>query len=251
MHQYSPSNSNQPYSSTEDEYLFGWDHTPGIVSVWANREGLAIIWRREGNLATSTREQFRPWLFATSLDDLAHLGSRLIPDFEYTRNATTFTYLELDGPTQSYSYLLSANNGRSLERALVDGASRRLGRQINSINELPDAYYRVGPVEQYLMQSGKVYFRGLTYNDLHRLQFDLETTALDPHRGRIFMVAIRDSRGLATTLEAPTPEDEENLIASLCAIIRERDPDVIENHNLFGFDLPFLEQRASVVVQQQ
>src|SRR5204863_2552494 len=30
-------------------------------------------------------------------------------------------------------------------------------------------------------------------------------------------------------------------------LIRARDPDVIENHNLFGFDLPFLEQRASVL----
>src|SRR5712691_1188958 len=247
MHQYSPTNANETYSLTEDEYLFGWDLTPGIVSVWANREGLAIIWQREGNRVTSTRERFRPWLFATSLDDLAHLGSRLIPDFEYTGNASTFTYRELYGPTLSYCYLLSANNGRSLERALVDGASRRQGRQINSINELPDAYYRVGPVEQYLMQSGKVYFRSLTYNDLHRLQFDLETTALDPHRGRIFMVAIRDSRGFNTTIEAPTPEVESSLISSLCALIRERDPDVIENHNLFGFDLPFLEQRASVL----
>jgi DNA polymerase, archaea type len=37
------------------------------------------------------------------------------------------------------------------------------------------------------------------------------------------------------------------LISKLCALIRERDPDVIENHNLFGFDLPFLEHRASVL----
>ena len=33
-------------------------------------------------------------------------------------------------------------------------------------------------------------------------------------------------------------------------LIRERDPDVIENHNLFGFDLPFLEQRAAAVQRQ-
>src|SRR5205807_1618667 len=147
----------------------------------------------------------------------------------------------------SYRYLISASNSRSLERFLVDSASRRLGRQINSINELPDEYYRVGPVEQFLMQTGKVYFRGLVYSDLHRLQFDLETTALDPHRGRIFMVAIRDCRGLATIIEAPTPKEEASLITNLCTLIRERDPDVIENHNLFGFDLPFLEQRASVL----
>jgi len=61
------------------------------------------------------------------------------------------------------------------------------------------------------------------------------------------MVAVRDSRGLATTLDAPAPEDEARLIGDLCALIRERDPDVIENHNLFGFDLSFLEQRAAVL----
>ena len=247
MRQSSPTNSNLPHTLVEDEYLFGWDPTPAIVSVWANREGLAIIWRREGEHITSTRERFRPWLFAGSLDDLAHLGSRLVPAFESSAEPATFTYRELDGPSESYRYLLSANNGRTLERALVDGASRRLGRQINSINELQDEYYRVGPVEQFLMQSGKVYFRGLTYSDLHRLQFDLETTALDPRRGRIFMAAIRDSRGLATTIEAPTPDDEASLITSLSALIRERDPDIIENHNLFGFDLPFLEQRAATL----
>jgi len=247
MRQSSPTNSNVPHTLVEDEYLFGWDPTPAIVSVWANREGLAIIWRREGEHITSTRERFRPWLFAGSLDDLAHLGSRLVPAFESSAEPATFTYRELDGPSESYRYLISANNGRTLERALVDGASRRLGRQINSINELQDEYYRVGPVEQFLMQSGKVYFRGLTYSDLHRLQFDLETTALDPRRGRIFMAAIRDSRGLATTIEAPTPDDEASLISALSALIRERDPDIIENHNLFGFDLPFLEQRAATL----
>src|SRR5215471_40280 len=108
------------------ENLFGWDPMPGIVSVWANREGLAIIWRREGERVTSTPERFRPWLFAGSLDDLAHLGSRLIPEFEFPGDAATFTYRELEGPTDSYRYLLSASNSRSLERAIVDGASRRL-----------------------------------------------------------------------------------------------------------------------------
>jgi len=52
---------------------------------------------------------------------------------------------------------------------------------------------------------------------------------------------------LATVLEAPEPSDEANLIIDLCALIRERDPDVIENHNLFGFDLPFLHERAQLL----
>jgi hypothetical protein len=61
----------------------------------------------------------------------------------------------------------------------------------------------------------------------------LETTALDPQQGRIFLVAIRDSRGWTEILEAPTAADEATLIKDLCTCIRQRDPDVIENNNLF------------------
>ncbi len=42
------------------------------------------------------------------------------------------------------------------------------------------------------------------------------------------------------------PAAEADLIRRLCALICERDPDVIENHNLHGFDLPFLVTRARI-----
>ena len=44
-----------------DERLFGWDSTPGIVSVWADRTGRALLWRRVGEQVTCQRESFRPW----------------------------------------------------------------------------------------------------------------------------------------------------------------------------------------------
>ncbi len=256
MFPFLPTQSNEALAQVEDVRVFGWDPLPGIVSVWANREGRAVVWRRLGGRVTFATEHFRPWLFASMLEDLAHLGASLVPSSAPGGDDAPVSYHELDRPEGaegaegaegSYRYLLSARDGRALERMLLSGASRRLGRQVNNLNDLPETYYRVGPVEQYLMLSGRVYFRDMIYDDLHRLQFDLETTALDPHRGRIFMVSLRDNRGLATTLEAPTPGEEAVLITRLCALIRERDPDVIENHNLFGFDLPFLEQRAEVL----
>src|SRR6266536_2335412 len=225
-----------------DEALFGWDATPGIVSVWASRSGKAWVWQRMGDRVRCTRETFRPWLFATTLDDLAHLGSALQP-----KPDEAVSYRVLDGPDGSYRYLLSARDGRMLERDLLAGASRRLNRKITSLSALDDTYYRVGPVEQYLMLTGRVFFRGMAYHDLHRLQFDLETTSLDPARGRIFLVAVRDNRGFEQVLEAATPEEEASLIHILCALIRKLDPDTIENHNLMGFDLPFLEHRARVL----
>lgn len=229
-----------------DEYLFGWDATPGIVSVWASRRGDALVWRREGELVTCSREGFRPWLFATTLDDLAHVQSALLSATARGGEQAVMSYRELDGVEGSYRFLLSARDGRVLERELLVGASRRLGRKIGNLNDLQDTYYRVGAVEQYLMLTGRVYFRGMAYDDLHRLQIDFETTALSSERGRIFLVAVHDNRGFSTVLEAASPEREAQLIVDLCSLIRERDPDIIENHNLFGFDLPFLQQRAAV-----
>src|SRR5713101_1761578 len=242
-----------PFTSTtparsNDEWVFGWDPMHGIISVWAGRDGRAVVWRREGERVLCVKETFRPWLCATTLDDLAHLGSALVSSsVALSVDTSLISYRTLDGPSGSYGYLLSARDGRFLERALLTGASRRLGRRVAGLSELATTYYQVGPVEQYLMQTGRVYFLGLNFEDLHRLQFDLETTSLDPHRGRIFLIAVRDSRGFATTLEAPSPDDEAEMITKLCQIVRDRDPDIVENHNLFSFDLQFLEYRAEAV----
>jgi DNA polymerase I len=235
-------------SRSKDEWIFGWDPLPGIVSVWASRDGRAVVWRREGERILCVKELFRPWLFATTSADLAHLGPAFIASStELNRDTSLISYRVLDGPDGAYRYLISARDGRFLERALLKGASQRIGRQIKNLGELATTYYQVGPVEQYLMQTGRVYFLGLKFEDLHRLQFDLETTSLDPHRGRIFLIAVRDNRGFAMTLEAPRPDDEAEMITKLCQIVRDRDPDTVENHNLFLFDLQFLEYRAQVL----
>lgn len=248
MHSSASTTSDTAPACSNDEWVFGWDPLPGIVSVWASRDGRAVVWRRTGEQVFFEREQFRPWLLATTLADLAHLGPALpILHAGAGQDTSLVSYRVLDGAPGAYRYLLSARNGRFLKRALLAGAARRLKRRVRSLSELADTYYQVGPVEQYLMQTGRVYFKGLTYEDLHRLQFDLETTALDPQRGRIFLIAIRDNRGFATTLEAPTPADEAGIITALCQLIRERDPDIIENHNIFAFDLAFLEHRATAL----
>ena len=77
-----------------DDALFGWDPTPGIVSVWARRSGKAWVWQRIGDRVNCTRATFRPWLFATTLDDLTHLGSALQPK----PDEAAVSYRVLDGP---------------------------------------------------------------------------------------------------------------------------------------------------------
>ena len=242
---------------TEDEWLWGWDPTPGIVSVWAESTGRAIVWRRIAETGELVREEarFRPWLLLDRLDDLRHLGARLTHDEGLSteapgaKPAARVSYRQLDGPG-TLRYLVSADDGRTLRSAVLQGATRRLGRQVGNLRELgKETVLELPPEEQYLVATGRTYFRDLSFDQLRRMQLDLETTGLDPRRDRIFMVAVRDPEGATEILEARGDGEaaEAELIRRLVAKVEATDPDVIENHNLQGFDLPFLDRRARML----
>jgi DNA polymerase, archaea type len=231
-------------SAIEDEWLWGWDPTPGIVSVWAE-DGRATVWRRLPKTGALVREEerYRPWLLLTRIDDLEHLGAELGRDGDPNARVT---YRELQGDG-ALRYLVSAEKTQILTSAVLKCATRRLGRPVRHVRDLEeDQVLMLQPEEQYLVATGRAYFRDLSFDQLHRLQFDLETTGLDPSRDRIFMVSVRGPTGVSEVLEAHGTDDaaEADLIRRLVATIRAADPDVIENHNLHGFDLPFLDRRA-------
>lgn len=224
-------------SPIPDPWLFGQDALPGIVSVHAALSGRVWAWRREGEQVTCEQTRFRPWLFARDLADASALK------LSWDDPDAPFHVQERQGPAGSLKYLLTARDGRALRQAILRGASRRLGQEVSSFHDL-SGYYSLSPVEQYLCQSGRTYFGGMQFDDPVRLQFDLETTSLTPETGRIFMIAVRDNRGLTQVLEARHEADEAAMILELLQVIRERNPDIIENHNICAFDLPFLLGRA-------
>ena len=109
----------------DDEILFGWDPTPGIVSVWADQEGQALVYRRVNDGIRWERRRFRPFLFAASLDDLQHLGHALADERSPDAAQAEVSFHELEGEPGAYRYLLGAASGRALSRAILAGASRR------------------------------------------------------------------------------------------------------------------------------
>jgi DNA polymerase I len=237
--------------SIEDEWLWGWDETPGIVSVWAEQDGRALVWRRDARTRQLVREdaRFRPWLLLSSLADLRHLGERL-RDEHAPHVPGTFTFRELEGPG-ALRYLVRGDDGRALENAVRTGAGQRLGRPLGHIRELGEGVLLLPPEEQYLVDTGRTYFRELAFGDLVRMQLDLETTGLDPESDRIFLISIRHEHGSEgqshfELLEAGARGDaaEAELLIRFAERVRAIDPDVIENHNLHGFDLPFIVRRA-------
>lgn len=229
----------------QDEWLWGWDPTPGIVSVWAESDGTALVWRRLPESGELIREEdrFRPWVLLDRLDDIQLSGTPLAREGEAS---AAIHYRELDGPG-ALRFLVTSDHLRTITSAILDGASRRLERTIRQLRELgTETVLALPPEEQYLVATGRTHFRDLPFNKLRRLQFDLETTGLDPRRDRIFMVAIRHPDGRGEVLESRGEDDaaEADLLRRLVAVIQAADPDVIENHNLHGFDLPFVERRA-------
>ena len=239
--------ANEASPAVEDEWLWGWDPTPGIVSVWAEHDGRAFVWRRSAEGIVRDDVRFRSWLLLAALDDLAHLGAELQPEGRATgAGPRAVTYRELQGEG-ALRFMVQGPDGRALSAAVLHGASRRTGRALQRLSEIDDgSVLALPPEEQYLVASGRTHFRGMGFDDLHRMQFDLETTGLDPAEHRIFLVAVRDNLGLAEVIEArgDTDADEADVIRRLVARVRETDPDAIENHNLHGFDLPFLVHRA-------
>jgi len=135
----------------------------------------------------------------------------------------------------------------------LDGARRHLRRVTGKAAGAPDASYLIlgDPVEQYLMLSGITCFMGMQFRDLRRLQLDLETyispgfefPSAARDGDRIIAIALTDSDGFERVLSGKQM-DERTMLTEMVRIVRERDPDVIEGHNLFRFDLEYLEARA-------
>src|SRR5689334_21276399 len=132
-------------TTKEDEWLWGWDDTPGIVSVWAEPDGRAFVWRSLTNSGAAglrrptgelVREEssFRPWMLLSSLRDLSHLGRRLRPEREGVAPGCV-TFRELEGPGELLR-LVRADDARTISDAVLRGASRRYGRALAHLREL-------------------------------------------------------------------------------------------------------------------
>jgi DNA polymerase I len=111
----------------------------------------------------------------------------------------------------------------------------------------------IRPLEsQFLLQQRERLYRDLTFGQLRRCQLDIEVAS--PEGGfpdatraedRVLAIGLRcGGQNRLLLLEAMTDEAEKKLLADFCTALTETDPDVVEGHNLFKFDLDYLRQRS-------
>ena len=133
-------------------------------------------------------------------------------------------------------------------------AKELLAKRSGHTPSSPDAPYLFlsDPVHQHLLLTGTTLFKGLEFPQLRRLALDIETACApgfefsNPAReeDRILSIAVMEEGGFEAYLSGHEL-DEREMLERLTAIIRERDPDVIEGHNLFRFDLEYIRARAA------
>jgi DNA polymerase, archaea type len=133
------------------------------------------------------------------------------------------------------------------------GARDRCRERSGLAPDLPAAPYRFvpDPVQQYLLASGRTSFGGMRFGDLRRLALDIEVVTGEGHEfpsalresDRIVAVALADSAGFRHVVRGDRL-DERAVLEETTRLVRERDPDVVEGHNIFRFDLEYLEARA-------
>ena len=101
------------------------------------------------------------------------------------------------------------------------------------------------------MLSGTTFFIGMDFSELRRLQLDIETyispgfefPSAAREGDRVIAISLTDSTGFERLLRG-TEMDERAMLEEMVRIVQDRDPDVVEGHNLFRFDLEYLETRA-------
>ena len=214
----------------QNHVLFGADPTTRIVSVELTGENEVQVYRRaDADPASPTvaeRASFRPFVWVS--------GEQEGIESEPLTGGLTYDRLVLCAGWADFNGVRADLRERSGVRhfALTD------------------------PVQQYLTASGRTLFKGMDFAELRRMQVDIETFCTEgyefPNAERagdhLMAIAVSDHTGweeLIPIVAGPgVDKSEKAALERLTAIVKERDPDVLEGHNLFKFDLPYLAARA-------
>jgi len=198
--------------------LYGADSTGRVVSVELHGLDQMRVYQRQPDGTTS---------------------STLVADLPWIVTGPGATRVRTDGAT---SETLRGELPLSTLHTFTDRRTYSSATSSLPLND-PNSLNVRSPISRYLMIAGMTQFKEMAFTDIRRLQLDIETLGLAPEEpdAQIIMVALRQGQFEDVLVLDSTEAD---LLDRLSDRIQELDPDVIEGHNIFNFDLPFLAERA-------
>jgi DNA polymerase I len=218
--------------------LYGHNADQHLIAVHQNGESqMRVYSRRDGQTVTEDVD-FYPFFF---LSNKAYLEGF----------AKKHWVKELEG-NNHYKFLCAFTRWSDMWEA-VNLALLRYNQsneeKVQTYGEADFLFIRPDPSTQYLMQTGRTLFKGMKFEDLHRLQLDIETyssrrySRAERLEDRIVLIALADSGGWEYVIDG-RKKSEREMLNELVDVIVAKDPDVIEGHNIFNFDLPYILQRC-------
>ncbi|MBI4839817.1 MAG: DNA polymerase II [candidate division NC10 bacterium] len=219
----------------ENALLFGHDPTPRLLAFELEGDDRIRVFARtvDGQTGSDLRP-FRPFVLLASTDLL-------------TGWAGGYEVEELEGDGLYRFLVFFPGWGDALR------ARAHVQKVTGKAQAAPDApfLFFTDPVQQHLMLTGQTHFLVLPLGELRRMQLDIETYCAAGYEfpnaaraeDRITAIALADSTGWEHLISGKAL-DEPDMLKELVRLVQERDPDVLEGHNLFRFDLEYIEARA-------
>lgn len=246
-------------------FLNGYNPFERIIKIEGdyNSDKMAVIYRDENGKKKVSHEPFYPfcWAKTTAAQSLFGGDRKLIKakmnEFHISCKALRITTTDGKVPERmehGYKLLFKATSQMSYQNFMKffkDGG-RPLYPNQNDANYGLREYIVVNPIEQFMIATGKRQFKGYDdYDELLRMQFDLETEGLNPQKDCISQIGIRTNKGYEKIIPV-IGEGEEKLknevkaLEEFFLIIKEIQPDVISGHNTENFDWYFIDERLKL-----
>lgn len=258
-------------SDVINNFLEGRDPMERIINMEYNymEDYINIIYRDENDKRHEEKAPFHPFVWATrrACVRLCNGDRKKVKSLmqEYGIGIKVLSTESIDGipcPNidDGYIFIFYAINSMSYNKFLrffKEANNPIYSKQDDKTleNKKDDRQYLVvTPQEQYMISTGKRYFKGYDdYDNVYRMIFDLETGGLDPYRHRIEQIGIRTNRGFekifTITGDSKEEKDKNELIGieTMMKVIYTLRPDVITAHNGENFDWNFIIVRCEVL----
>jgi DNA polymerase elongation subunit (family B) len=223
-------------SFAKNNILFGYDETPGIVAMEVERDEGIRVFRKEGGRLLSELQPFEPFFLLSNRS--------LLDGIDCSPAVKT-----LKG-SGHYRYQVSFGSWREMDR-VRKAISKKAG--ISAGHPDSPVFFVSDLIQQHLMVTGQTFFKGLTFEELRRMQLDIETFCPEgyefpnPNRreDRIIVISFCDNTGWEKVISGKDLSEKE-MLEELVRTIQERDPDIIEGHSIFNYDLDYISRRAKM-----
>lgn len=225
-----------------NKLLYGHNTDKRIVAVHPKDDRTMRVYFRENDSVSHEDAEFFPFFFLAEKSSIQGFGKK-------------HWVKKLDGRGY-YQHLCAFEEWSAMWegiRFILDKFNKLNEQKLESYQDLDSLFLYSDPVSQYLMQTGRTLFKGMAFEEIHRLQLDIETYSAGTHKfsnanrpaDRIIIIALSDNKDWHHLIDGKKLGEKE-MLAELVRIIEEKNPDVIEGHNIYNFDVPYILKRCEL-----